>query len=191
MADHRLPGPTETARHALADSVLERWPASAPGPLDASAAGARERSLLELASLVPLAPPRDRAVFYAEDDGKRLAEAFVARDRSYMRLDDLLQETRSGAELWAALNVRGRPWSDVEEVWWQLSWRLARAAKGVVHVFGPERLVQDADVEAHRHRHAKRKFANTVFEKVELVELQDNADVTRIVYNGQPFESLE
>jgi hypothetical protein len=187
MADHRLPGPTASTLPALA-GTLRRWPASAPGPVDALPRGARAPTLLELASWVPLAPPPDRAVFYAEDDGAQRAAAFVARDRRYMRLDDLLPQSESGAALWAALRAQGRPWADVEEVWWQLSWRLARAAKGVVNVFGPERLVRDGDVEEHRHRHATNKYVNTVFEKVELPELDANPDVTQILYNGRPFE---
>jgi hypothetical protein len=149
---------------------------------------ATDRRLLDLASSVILLPAPDRAVFYAEDDGARLAAQFVAAHPEHTRLDELLQRTPSGAELWLDLTARNRPWASTEEVWWELSWRLARAAKGVVNVFGPARLVADRPLTDYRHKYSTGSYAHTVFEKVELPELEANPHVTRIFYNGRPFE---
>lgn len=146
-----------------------------------------DRALLSMASTVALHPPADRAVFYAEDEGARLAADFVHAHPGYMRLDELLQPTREGRELWNKLTAGGRPWSDLEEIWWELSWRLARGAQGVVQVFGPRRLVEERPLEEFRHKYSTGSFANTVFEKVELPELEANPRVTAIYYNGQPF----
>lgn len=144
-------------------------------------------ALLTLASSVPLIAPPDKSVLYAEDDGARLAQSFVAANPRHVRLDDLLQSTKPGSRLWAALNSKGRPWSDVEEVWWELSWRMARGARGQVHVFGPARLIKDRPLSEFRHKYSTGSYANTVFEKVELPELEANPAVTNILYNGQPF----
>lgn len=146
-----------------------------------------DRRLLDLASNVPLRPAPDRAVFYAEDEGASLAAKFIAANPAYTRLDELLQASSDGRRLWSALTAKGRPWSDVEEVWWELSWRLARAAKGHVHVFGPARLVEDRSLSEFRHKYTTGAYANSVFEKVELPELEQNPAVTRITYNGQAF----
>lgn len=146
-----------------------------------------EASLLKMASTVALQPQCDRTVFYAEDEGARLAAEFIKANPGYLRLDELLPLTREGRELWKTLTTGGRRWSDVEEIWWELSWRLARSAKGVVHVFGPRRLTEDRPLEDFRHKYTTGSFAHTVFEKVELPELEANPQVTAIFYNGQPF----
>jgi hypothetical protein len=104
-----------------------------------------------------------------------------------MRLDELLQQTPDGRALWRKLTRAGPPWSSQEEVWWQLSWRMARAAKGVVNVFGPTRLIEDRPLSQFKHKYTTGAYANTVFEKVELPELEQNPNVTTIYYNGKPF----
>ncbi|MCB1930376.1 MAG: hypothetical protein KDH17_20365 [Rhodocyclaceae bacterium] len=144
-------------------------------------------ALLERASTVALCPAPDRAVFYAEDEGASLAATFVADNPGHQRLDELLQLSPEGKALWQELIGGGRPWSAVEEVWWELSWRLARAAKGHVHVFGPARLIEDRPLSEYRHKYVTGAYANTVFEKVELPELEQNPSVTGITYNGRPF----
>jgi hypothetical protein len=126
-------------------------------------------------------------VLYAEDEGATLAAQFVKKNPDHTRLNELLQATPQGRDLWARLNAGGRPWSDLEEVWWELSWRLARSAKGVVNVFGPRRLIADRPLSEFKHRYTTGSYANTVFEKVELPELEANPAVTRILYNGQLF----
>jgi hypothetical protein len=126
-------------------------------------------------------------VFYAEDEGALLAASFVGSNLGYQRLDELLQINADGKALWQALTAKGRPWSDLEEVWWELSWRLARAAKGTVNVFGPRRLVADRPLSEFRHKYVTGAYANSVFEKVELPELEQNPNVTAILYNGQAF----
>lgn len=91
-------------------------------------------ALLARASKVVLQPPKDSTVLFAEDEGARLAKEFVSAHPGYVRLNDVLQKTPAGQSLCKILAQGGRPWSDVEEVWWELSWRLAREAQGVVHV---------------------------------------------------------
>ncbi len=157
-----------------------------------------DAELIATANVVTLTPERDRAVFYCEDEGKRLAADFVARHAGHTRLDELLQQTQQGRRLWASL-VAPRPWSDNEEVWWVLSRRLAAAAAGVVHAFGPARLTHDVPVQAHRHAYPVRAadgtlrntYANTVFEKVEWPELEQNPAVTVVYYNGVEFRGDE
>jgi len=144
-------------------------------------------NLLKAASSVPLFPPKDKVVLYAEDEGIRLATDFIAKNPSYVRLDELLSQTTEGRALWSALTTRSHTWSDIEEVWWELSWRLARAAKGKVNVFGPKRLAEERPLEEFRHKYSTGSFANTVFEKVELPELEANPHVTEIYYNGNRF----
>jgi hypothetical protein len=155
-----------------------------------------DRELLRLAAAVPLMPSKDRAVFYAEDAGARLAAKFVAGNPGYERLDELVPQTFLGAVLWARLLWISRPWSHKEEVWWVLSRRLAQAASGTVHAFGPSRLVADRPLEEFKHKYsvvvagrARSAYANTVFEKVELPELEQNSAVTAIYYNGAPFDA--
>lgn len=143
--------------------------------------------LMKLASSIRLSPPPDRVVFYADDDGAKLASAFVTQHPGYTRLDELLQSTPMARALWRSLTAQGRPWSNIEEVWWELSWRLARSAKGIVHVFGPQRLVSDRPLSEYKHRYSTGSYANTVFEKVELPELEANPNVTEIRYNGELF----
>ena len=146
-----------------------------------------DRALLERASRVPLMPSPDRAVFYAEDEGALLAASFVASNPGYQRLDELLQSSPHGKALWQALTATGRPWSDVEEVWWELSWRLARVAKGAVNVFGPRRLAEGRPLSEFRHKYVTGAYAYSVLEKVELPELEQNPGVTSILYNGRAF----
>lgn len=64
---------------------------------------------------------------------------------------------------------------------------MARAAKGVVNIFGPARLVEDRALSEFKHKYFTGAYANTVFEKVELPELEQNPNVTAIFYNGNPF----
>ncbi len=147
-----------------------------------------DKQLLQLAQVVPIFPRENSSVFYAEDDGAKLAERFVTRNRQYARLDELMQLSRSGMKLWDSLTTPGNPWSVYEEIWWELSWRLARAAKGNVYVFGPKRLIEDRPLGEYRHKYATGAYANTVFEKVELPELETNSRVNEIFYNGEPFK---
>jgi hypothetical protein len=147
-----------------------------------------DKHLLQLASSIPLFPRPDRAVFYADDEGATLASKFVTRHPGYTRLDELLQSNPAGRALWQTLTTAGHPWSSVEEVWWELSWRLARSAKGVVNVFGPQRLIADRPLSEFRHRYSTGSYANTVFEKVELPELEANPNVSGILYNGLQFD---
>ena len=166
-------------------------------PADASHGLTRlrtDRDLLRLAASVPLNPTKDRAVFYAETSGARLASEFVAANPGFERLDELVPRTFEGAVLWARLAWHSRPWSDQEEVWWELSRRLAQAAHGIVNVFGPRRLLEDRPASEFKHRYGvvvggrlRPAYANTVFEKVELPELEQNPTVTAIYYNGEPF----
>ncbi|RYE38016.1 MAG: hypothetical protein EOP24_47950 [Hyphomicrobiales bacterium] len=144
-----------------------------------------DSALLAQAGRVRLMPPLDRAVFYADDEGAVAAARLVSTGQGFMRLDDLLQQSVEGRELWRALTVQNRQWASKEEVWWELSWRLARAAKGVVNVFGPARFVEDRPLAEYRHRHTTAAHANTVFEKVELPELEQNPRVTEIYFNGR------
>lgn len=60
-------------------------------------------------------------------------------------------------------------------------------SKGHVHVFGPARLIEDRPLSEYRHKYVTGAYANTVFEKVELPELEQNPSVTGITYNGRPF----
>lgn len=144
-------------------------------------------SLLKTAASVPLVAPIDRTVLYGEDIGARRAAAFVQSHPSYMRLDDLLQQTQAGKALLAALLSRQRTdrWNEVEEVWWELSWRLARGAKGVVHIFGPDRFMRDQPLSSFKHKYTTGAYANSVLEKVELPELEANLAVTDVYFNGK------
>jgi hypothetical protein len=146
-----------------------------------------DKSLLASASSVALKPPFGKTVFFAEDEGAAMSAAFVEKNPGYVRLPEILKMTSEGRTLWTALVAHGRPWSDEEEVWWELSWRLARAARGIVNVFGPARLVQDRPLSEFKHKYVTGSYANTVFEKVELPELEANPNVDAIFYNGRPF----
>ena len=149
-----------------------------------------DEKLLKLARSVPIAPVRDKAVFYCEDEGTERASAFIAANPSYTRLDELLLQSYDGMRLFNALTRTKRRWSDKEEVWWALSHRLANAASGVVHVFGPARLVEDRPLSEFLHKHTARPtYANTVFEKVEWPELEQNPKVTCVYYNGSIYEA--
>lgn len=147
-------------------------------------------ALLKTAETVALFASVDRTVLYAEDVGARRAAAFVKSNPGYTRLDELLQQTQPGNELLAALLDRQRTgrWNEVEEVWWELSWRLARAAQGTVHIFGPDRFMRDQPLSSFKHKYCTGAYANSVFEKVELPELEANSAVTAIYFNGKRFE---
>ena len=185
------------ASPASVGALIWDEPQRLPAQVDA-APPARFRTdveLLRLAQTVPLNPTRDRAVFYAEDSGARQAAAFVAANPGFERLDEVIPQTFFGAILWARLVWENRPWSQKEEVWWELSRRLAQAASGTVHVFGPSRLVEDRPLSEFKHAYTvivggrpRPAYANTVFEKVELPELGQNEAVTAIYYNGLPFD---
>ncbi|PKH00887.1 hypothetical protein [Paraglaciecola sp. MB-3u-78] len=147
-----------------------------------------DKSLLKLASEISLITSPDSIVFYAEDEGAKLAKQFVSNNSKYKRLDEIVNTTKEGRFLWSSITVHNRPWSDFEEIWWELSWRLARAAKGKVHVFGPTRLIKDRPLADYKHKFTTGAYANTVFEKVELPELEQNENVSEIFYNGQSFK---
>jgi len=183
-----------TSIGAVAFDGSPRRLAEQAGAADGVTRFSTDADLLRLAELVLLNPDKDKAVFYAEDSGARLAAQFVAANPGFKRLDELVPETFQGAVLWARLTWQNRPWSDKEEVWWELSRRLAQAASGTVHVFGPGRLVEDRPVSEFKHKYPvvvggrpRSAYANTVFEKVELPELEQNAAVTAIYYNGELF----
>ena len=146
-----------------------------------------DQRLFILASSVTLNPAFGRAVFWSEGDGKRLAEEFVRTHPGYTRLEELLPQTTMGKVLLGELTARGRQWDTVKEVWWELSRRLARVAAGAVHVFGPPRLIMDGPLSAHRSKFSPDHHVDTVFEKVELPELEENPKVTQIFYNGRIF----
>jgi hypothetical protein len=148
------------------------------------------RPLLIQAQSIVFAPRRDRTVLYHGDEGARRAELFVRQHPGYTRIDELLEGSPpkgnpEGRELLRLL--KAKPWAQKEEVWWELSRKLARAASGDVHCFGPERLTRSQPVSTHRSRFAPRAYANTVFEKVELPELDNNHLVETIYYNGTPL----
>lgn len=188
------PGPVESNHELPASRVLPSRRRTAPGPKAVGRRFSTDSTLLSAANTVALRPKRDRAVFYAEDRGMELAAAFVAANPGYARLDELLAETEEGRQLWDTLMVSGRPWSDKEEVWWELSRRLARVASGIVHAFGPDRLTQPRPLEEFKHKYQvqtesgmRNAYANTVFEKVEWPELEQNYNVTEVYYNGELF----
>lgn len=199
MAGYRVPAGEDFGAGAHAAGDAGCVAGFAPGPLVAVAAPLLQRTprqprfttnpgLMELARSVVLEPARDRAVFYAEDEGKARASAFIAAHPGHTRLDELLAQTEEGRALAAALMATSRPWSDKEAVWWELSHRLARAASGEVQVFGPARLAEDRPIEEFRHQYQRNAYANTVFEKVEWPELEQNTAVTRVYYNGEAYE---
>lgn len=145
-----------------------------------------DKGLLERANRIVLMPPRNRAVFYHGDEGARLSFLFVRRHPGYVRIDELLQRTHEGRGLVAALGHQ--PWKHKKEIWWALSRKLALAASGDVHCFGPERLIRDQSLDAHRSKFEARKFTDTTFEKVELPELWNSVKVETIYYNDVPFK---
>lgn len=128
---------------------------------------------------------RDCAVFYHGDEGFRRASLFVRQHAGHTRIDDLLGRTPVGQELQRVLG--DEPWAKKEEVWWELSRRLARAASGDVQCFGTERLSRNQRISSHRSVFAPRAYSHTVFEKVELPELENNHRVETIYYNGSPL----
>ncbi len=144
-----------------------------------------DKQLLNQAQRIAFAPIRDRVVLYNGDEGQRRAELFVRQHPGYTRIDELLQRTAEGKEILALLGAR--PWDEKKEIWWELSRKLARAASGDIHCFGPERLTRNQPVSTHRSRFEPRKYADTLFEKVELPELDNNHLVDTIYYNGKPL----
>ncbi len=132
-----------------------------------------------------LNPMRGRAVFYHGEEGCRRAALFVRKHVGHTRIDDLLARTPLGQELLRALG--DKPWANKEEVWWELSRKLARAAIGDVQCFGPERLTRNQPIASHRSAFTPRAYSHTVFEKVELPELENNQNVETIYYNGSPL----
>lgn len=150
---------------------------------------ATDTALLAIANQVFLQPPHDRAVFYAENAGERLAQDFVRQNPGYARIDDLLLVTPEGRDLFKEIDsMGGRRWDQREEIWLALSMRLAMAASGIVNCFGPVRLLADEPVESARHGFRRNAFVNTQFEKAELPILENNLRVTQILYNGQPLD---
>jgi hypothetical protein len=146
---------------------------------------ATDKQLLTKAQCIVLNPMRSRAVFYHEDEGARRADLFVRQSAGHTRIDDLLQRTKEGQEL---LHLLGeKPWANKEEIWWELSRGLARAASGDVQCFGPARLSRNQPVSTHRSVFTPNAYAHTVFEKVELPELENNIRVETIYYNGSPM----
>lgn len=57
-----------------------------------------------------------------------------------------------------------------------------------MYCFGPERLTRNQPVLTHRCRFTPLAYANTVFEKVELPELENNMRVEIIYYNGKSLK---
>jgi len=142
------------------------------------------RELLIIAYAVPLVPPPSHTVFYHGEEGKSRSADFIARNGlPYARLDELLKRSLDGRYLYRELIDTRRRWVEIEEVWWELSRRLARAASGDVWCFGPERDLQSGNADQFRSRFVQTAYANTVFDKVQLPELELNPRVTRIYYN--------
>jgi hypothetical protein len=146
-------------------------------------------------------PLPGRAVFYHGEEGTRRAREFVLlKGDGFTRIDELLAQTALGKELLAQLVIaKESRWDEIEEVWWELSRKLARNASGDVYCFGPERRLTDrgaADAFRSRFRwyevpdpvsgklERRYAFADTIFDKVELPELENNDRVCRIFYNG-------
>src|SRR5690242_10719325 len=67
-----------------------------------------DRHMLAVARWIPLNPPHDRAVFYAEDVGAQRAEQFVRENPGHTRLDELLMGSPEGRSLMVAL--KSAPW---------------------------------------------------------------------------------
>jgi len=142
-----------------------------------------DKELLLKARRVVFAPFRDRVVLYNGDEGQRRATLFVRQHAGYTRIDELLERTAEGKQILTLLAAR--PWEEKKEIWWELSRKLARAASGNVHCFGPERLTRPQPIATHRSRFEPKKYADTIFEKVELPELDSNQLVDAIYYNGK------
>lgn len=142
-----------------------------------------DQDLLRLSRSIDLRPPHNHAVFWCETAGQKLAEAFVAKNHHFRRLDDILQDSPNGLRLYRHLTSPYRSWSDVEEIWWDLSFRMATAASGIVNAFVPPRFTEDRPVSDFKHRFSG-NYADTQFEKIELLELESNPNVTQIFLNG-------
>lgn len=146
---------------------------------------ATDKKLLALAKRIAFRPARSGAVFYHDVEGAHRAALFVRRNAGATRIEDLLLRSDEGVKLLERLG--DMPWDEKEEVWWELSRRLARAAHGDAHCFGSERLSRKQPVPTHRSKHQPKAYANTVFEKVELPELENSWRIDTIYYNGKPL----
>jgi hypothetical protein len=78
-------------------------------------------------------------------------------------------------------------WLRQEPIWWMLSAELARNAEGEVWVFGSGRVLLGATEQVPRPSADGRSnyYSDSVFEKVELPELDNNPRVTRIWLMGK------
>ena len=76
-------------------------------PIYRMKANGTDPELLALAIAVPLFPQKNRAVFYAEDEGARLAKQFVQANIGYTRLDEMLEITPQGKKLLSKLKSPG------------------------------------------------------------------------------------
>jgi len=144
------------------------------------------KELLGIAMRVPLSPERNRAVFYAEAVGAKLSKTFIDQNPGYKRIDELLIVNPEGRNLLASMKKDGKiAWTNVREIWYELSRRLAETASGDVYCFVPNRLVEDRPVSENEHSFDKGRYASTVFEKIELPALALNPNVDRIFLNGK------
>jgi hypothetical protein len=174
--------------------------AACPGPAGTLSEQPELRStgdLVRLAKQVTLRTRHGKSVFYHAGH-RETAEAFIRSNPSYTTIDHLLAETAAGLELLHLL--KGRSWSEVRDVWWELSRRLAAESSGDVHVFGSGRYTDaeagsvssDAAIRKNwqsRHESARAKFADDVFEKIELPVLETNPNIDTIYYNGQDIDA--
>jgi hypothetical protein len=148
-------------------------------------------ALMAAARTLVLAPEPNRSVFYAEDEGKVLARLFVKTQPGYTRLDELVCKTKKGRHLWSMLTGSpGLPWTVVEPVWRELSYKFARESAGTVNCFVPKRFLMDRPLEESRHRYSKQSFVNTQFEMIEEIELRFSEKVKKILYNGIDSSTL-
>lgn len=146
----------------------------------------KDRRLLEMAQKVSLMPQRGRAVFYFAD-GANVAERFVRQNPFHTRIDELMQKTEVGRILWRDL-TRERYWPAVEASWQMISVRMAEAASGDVHCFGPERdLLPSGSAAPFRSRFDPRAYVDEIFWKIEVPALEVNPEVDRIFFNGVPL----
>ena len=141
------------------------------------------RELMLLARSIHLMPAPNKAVFYHDDVGEKRSILYTRQHPGSTRIDELLARSPKGNELLSKL--KNISWSEKEEVWWELSRKLARSASGDVHCFGPERLSRNQPIKTHESRYVRGSYCHTVFEKIELPELENNIRVDSIYYNGK------
>lgn len=167
--------------------------------LESSSKAAKQRintdsQLLTNANYVQINPPKNKAVFYHGSSGGRKAAIFVRDNPGYKRLDELLMETRSGHRLFnELLELSKTKWESAQEIWWELSARMAESATGDVWVFGGGVYAKGHDrMHANKtgktphnfeSRHGGGKYLDTVFDKVELPILSTNNNIDTIYYN--------